>query len=279
MYPGYSPADHEYGKAAEEYGKAVAEAQRRGVEIPQHPDVEYKVGQAKGTKPYRTLAEIKVTGTETHGQRPVNGSSEENGAVGSSTEIQTDQKIEENPPTNGNQYFVIDTQPTPVNFDISTAPDKRSSKRNSPEAGEGSKPKKQKKKHSGDLPLSPGETHDISEEVEARLKTKEDKKKRREEKKRKRESEKSEVASGELQAEVAQSDEISGKAKEVRAEDEQKPEKKKKKTKHGEEKQTVVDRTVEKKRKAEHGDLDGQEGGNAEKKKRKKGRKEKSNSA
>ena len=57
MYPGYSPADHEYGKAAEEYGKAAAEARARGIEL-KHPEAEYEIGQAKGVK-RKTLAGIR----------------------------------------------------------------------------------------------------------------------------------------------------------------------------------------------------------------------------
>lgn len=58
MYPGYSPADHQYGKAAEEYGRAAAEAKAKGMEI-KHTEVDYEIGQAKGVK-RRTLAGIRA---------------------------------------------------------------------------------------------------------------------------------------------------------------------------------------------------------------------------
>ena len=47
MYPGYSPADHQYGKAAQEVGQEWAEAKRKGVEFqPAKDGPQYEIGQA-----------------------------------------------------------------------------------------------------------------------------------------------------------------------------------------------------------------------------------------
>lgn len=196
MYPGYSPADHEYGKAAEEHGKAATEALNRGEKI-NYEGLEYEVGQAKGIKK-RTLAAIREAkaAREAKGSGKGSGSDSASGPThakpaatnGASTTAEVEQ-----PPTDGdNPYFVIDTKPTPVNLSgISSQPTKRIASP-PPEPQEGKKHKKQKKKHEGEL-LQVQNTdevdfQDISEEVDARLMEKEEKQKRKEEKKRKRES-------------------------------------------------------------------------------------------
>ena len=47
MYPGYSPADHQYGKAAQEVGQEWAEAKRKGVKFqPAKDGPQYEIGQA-----------------------------------------------------------------------------------------------------------------------------------------------------------------------------------------------------------------------------------------
>ena len=200
MYPGYSPADHVYGKAAEEAGKAAAEARAKGIEIT-HSDFEYNVGQAKGIK-RKSLAEIRaarIARESGSGSGTGSGSGSDQGAGTPSTkpaatngvsgEVKTDQadSQEERP------LFVIDTKPTPVDI---PGVHSRTTKRSfspAPEPTEGKKHKKAKNTHEGELPDAKDtngvQFADISEEVDARMKEKEEKRKRKEEKKRKRESE------------------------------------------------------------------------------------------
>lgn len=200
MYPGYSPADHEYGKAAEEHGKAATEALNRGEKI-NYEGLEYEVGQAKGIKK-RTLAAIREAKAAREAKGRGSGSGQGSGSDSASgpthakpaatNGASTTAEVEQ-PPTDGdNPYFVIDTKPTPVNLSgISSQPTKRIASP-TPEPQEGKKHKKQKKKHEGELPQVQNnnevEFQDISEEVDARLMEKEEKQKRKEEKKRKRES-------------------------------------------------------------------------------------------
>ena len=201
MYPGYSPADHEYGKAAEEYGKVAAEARAMGVEL-KHPEAEYEIGQAKGVK-RKTLAGIREAKAA---KVKISGGGSGSG-TGSGSEGPTKQEFEKPATTNGqgnsenvqeatsagdNPYFVIDTKPTPVNIPgISFQSMKRSA--SPPEADKAKEYKKVKISHGG--VMSTGQdaqavkTEDISEQVDARMKEKEEKRKRKEEKKRKRESE------------------------------------------------------------------------------------------
>lgn len=270
MYPGYSPADHEYGKAAEEYGKAAAEARARGIEI-KHPDAEYEVGQAKGVK-RKTLAEIREAqaakgGTSGSGSGSGTGSGSETSIKQIPKEPTTTngqastEKAEEASPEGDNPYFVIDTKPTPVNVPgMSSQPLKRSA--SPPDAVEAKKHKKAKKKHDGAMPKGEDsqsvKTEDISERVDARMKEKEKKRKMKEEKKRKRQSE------GKLPAEEAQPiTEPSAVAAEVEM-----PKKKKKKAKKAEE-EPPPDRRVSKKRRGE-GEGQAEDGEGKKKKKRKK---------
>lgn len=269
MYPGYSPADHEYGKAAEEYGKAAAEARARGEKV-DFDDVEYEIGQAKGIK-RRTLAGIR----EAKAAREAKGK-----GSGSGTGSGSDSPIGPSPPklaaTNGapasakveneasegdNPYFVIDTKPTPVNFSGTSHQTTKRSVSPPPEPIEGKKHKKSKKKHEGELLKGEDgdkvEFEDISEEVDARMKEKEEKRKRKEEKKRKRES------AGEP-ASTARVVEFADVVVEV-----EKP--KKKKTKYTSD-ETLADRTVSSKKRSV--DVDGEsDDGEGKKKKRKKGKK------
>ena len=263
MYPGYSPADHEYGKAAEEYGKAVAEAKRRGVEIPKHPDIDYQIGQGKGVK-RKSLAQLRElkqgselkrgsSGSEGEGparKHKVNGDSSSSHMKneGSSSQTVGAEAEDENP------VFVIDTKPTPVSIPHHLSSQSKRDREERDTAG--LKPKKSKTKHSGDLlsaDKNADETEDISAEVEARMKAKEEKRKLKEEKKRKRESEKSEVAATTEPANVAT------------MEIEEKPKKKKNKVKHSEDGEGKSEQKVEKKR---AGDED--EGEGEKKKKRRK---------
>ena len=261
MYPGYSPADHEYGKAAEEYGKAVAEARKRGVEIPKHPDIEYQIGQGKGIKrdPLVQMREMGGLKEQQSGSRSRSGSGEDEGPNKKQktnghivpAEVKTEEtntKETDAPPEGNNPYFVIDTNPTPVNLLAHiSSPSKREA---DTEPVEGKKSKKSKKKHSGNFAAAPVETEateDISAEVDARLKEKEEKRKQKEEKKRKRESEKSDIAATETGETTIGS--IVGEV--------EKPKKKKKKVMDAESGEELPDRTMEKKRVGEKGDDEG----------------------
>ena len=278
MYPGYSPADHEYGKAAEEYGKAAAEARAKGIDL-KHPEAEYVVGQAKGAK-RKTLAEIggpqaakgrtsgsgSGSGTGSGSEGSFNPKSE--GDAITNGQATTD-KVQESIPEGDNPYFIVDTKPTPVNIpEISSQLPKRSA--SPPEAVEVKKHKKAKKKHDGEMPKGgdPQEvkTEDISEQVEARMKEKEQKRRLKEEKKRKRASE------GEHDATAAEP-QATAEPSTVAVEPERP--KKKKIKKSGEE--PLADRTVSKKRRREgEGEGEGEaESGEGEKKKKKSGKKHK----
>lgn len=269
MYPGYSPADHEYGKAAEEYGKAAAEARERGEDV-KFDDMEYEIGQAKGIKK-RTLAGIREAKAAREAKGKGNGSGRASGSdspvdptppkLAATNGAPASAKVEDEAPEGDNPYFVIDTKPTPVNL---AGPSHQTTKHSAsppPEPLEGKKHKNQKKKHEGELPKGEEadkvEFEDISEEVDARMKEKEEKRKRKEEKKRKRESA-SEPAS------TAQVLESADAVLEV-----EKP--KKKKTKHTSD-EAGADRTVSSKKRS--ADVDGEsDDGEGKKKKRKKGKK------
>lgn len=199
MYPGYSPADHAYGKAAEEYGLLVAAARREGIDFrPNEDGPDYQTAQARGVK-RTTLAGMKAaqaakeggtgsgagSGTNTHFARGTSGGF---AFYGQATEV----KGEDEDGNGENPYFVIDSNPTPVNLPgISHKPTKRPTEDLSlAESLEQKKTKKVKTKHTGELPGSAAtnnvETEDISEEVDARLREKEERRQRKEEKKRKR---------------------------------------------------------------------------------------------
>lgn len=237
MYPGYSPADHQYGKAAEEYGKAVAEAKKRGVDIPKHPDFDYQTGQGKGIK-RKTLAQMRELRGEGTGSG--SGSGEGSASEGPSKKHKTNghassgepaPAVKDDAPSGGdNPCFVIDTKPTPVNFDGHELVDS-SSKRateTQDEVTAGKKAKKSKRKHSGDLPGVRAETEDITEEVDTRLKEKEEKRKRKEERKRKRESKEADP-----KTEAIAVEETSKPTAEEPTVESEVPKKKKKKVKHG----------------------------------------------
>lgn len=211
MYPGYSPADHEYGKAAEEFGRVAAEARAKGVEI-KHPEVEYEIGQAKGVK-RRTLAAMRKA-SAAKGQ--ASGSGSGSGSEGPTTQVPKekatspekakDEKAKATTPEGDNPFFIIDTKPTPVNLPgITNQPVKRSaSPSGSPET---KKQKKAKKHHEGELPIGGGavkvEFEDISGEVDARMKEKEEKRKLKDEEKRKLKEERKRKRESEDQAEAA----------------------------------------------------------------------------
>ena len=258
MYPGYSPADHEYGKAAEEYGREAARARAQGVEF--KPDgIDYEVGQGKGVK-RKTLAQIRAAkAAKENGFGSGAGSGSDAGAtkVAKEPAATNGQGSQEEPAEEGangdNPVFFVDTQPTPVNLPgVPHRPSKRES--SPPEPVEGIKPKKHKKKHDGDLPANADtagvEFEDISAEVDARMKEKEEKRKRKE-KKRKRDTEGSSVLATE---EVSAAAEV------------EKPKKKKSKKADGD---VPADEVVSKKRRGEEVE-EGADGKGKAKKKRKK---------
>ena len=248
MYPGYSPADHEYGKAAEEFGRVAAEARAKGVEI-KHPEVEYEIGQAKGIK-RRTLAAMRgASAAKAQGS----GSGSGSGSEGPTTQVPKekttplekakDETANAPTPEGDNPFFIIDTKPTPVNLPgIITQPVKRSA--SPPASTETKKHKKAKKHHEGEMPKSEDaakiEYEDISGEVDARMKEREEKRRRKEEKKRKRDSEGNQTEAAEAHA---TSSDTPAAGVEV-----EKPKTKKAKKSKGEE---LADRTVSNKRPGE----------------------------
>ena len=188
MYPGYSPKDHEYGKASMEAGQAFAEAKKRGLELPQDPKApSFVVGQAHGAK-RRMMFQDK--GDQKDGQQ-------QNGTEGAPKADAADDGEEEATSAaaeDGNPYFVIDTDPTPVDIPKDKTSKKRSSADRSPREPPTKKSKKAKTETSQEGQEPKVEFEDISAEVDERLKAKEAKRKAREEKKRRRESGESAVA-------------------------------------------------------------------------------------
>ena len=210
MYPGYSPADHEYGKAAEEHGRAVAQARVRGEEI--KPDgIEYQIGQGKSNRRHRLADARKANAAQENasGSDSATGSGSK-GNSDSNTPAATNRKAvatkaEPTDVEGDDPFFVIDTKPTPVNLPEESHKVSKRSGSPSPEPTEGRKLKKAKKRHEGEAPKAEDQNgvqfEDISKEVDARMKEKEAKRKRKEEKKRKRESEGDAGASSAVNAE------------------------------------------------------------------------------
>jgi len=202
MYPGYSPADHEYGKAAEEFGAQWAAAKAQGVEFQPPPDgPHYEFSQARGVK-RPTLAKIRAAkAARGEGSGSGTGSGSDAGPSGTtSTGPQPSgqseaAKSEDEKADDSNPYFVVDTKPTPVNLPgLSHQPAKRASEVDSPAEPAFKSSKKVKTKHDEEI-SNPHEKRvefeDITGEVDARMKGKEEKRKREEKQKRKRESEES----------------------------------------------------------------------------------------
>ena len=193
MYPGYSPADHEYGKAAEEYGKWASETIKQGAKPELPGGLEYEIGQARGIK-RGSLTGIREAKKQRKGAGSGSGSESDNApnkkepepsAAAPTTNGDINPRITnpEEAEQGKNPYFVVDTEPMKLNI-----PGVRPPKRDTtpPDSSE-KKHKKAKKVHDGTLPAGEG-FEDISKEVDAKLKEKEEKKKHKEKKKRKRES-------------------------------------------------------------------------------------------
>lgn len=198
MYPGYSPANHDYGKAAEEYGIFATASRAQGADVT-HPDLHDEIGQARGTKRkasagVREATNVKQGGPDSRDAGETAGGSKPKPMTPSALHFKNQAKgtniTEETLTSIENLGFVIDVNPTPVNINGLTA---RSPKRSasSLEPLDQEKSKKAKNKHKGNLPhatVNQGiEFEDISQEVDARMREKEAKRKRKGEKKRKRE--------------------------------------------------------------------------------------------
>ena len=216
MYPGYSPADHIYGEAADEYGQQVAEAKRKGISLESNAaGVEYVIGQSK-LSAKEQLEEIKKRRKiETAKSR------EENPPSVSNENIQTQGCSVESVEQDGDasQLFMIDSNPTPVDV-LQGKTDATSGSKGKNKANDKAKRsvsvqdepvdtsaksiptdshKKKKAKVASDepaevnLPTPAIEEDDITGEVDARHKIKEEKRQKtrkaeKEGKKRKRES-------------------------------------------------------------------------------------------
>ncbi|KAI4122253.1 MAG: hypothetical protein LQ347_006571 [Umbilicaria vellea] len=194
MYPGYSPADHKHGKAAQDYGLAVAAARREGIDLkPGEHGLDYSTGQARGAK-RDTSASMKAAKAAKEGPSGSGTPSNSDAYFARATlgGQAADMRSEDEAGNGDHPYFVIDTNPTPVNLPgMSHKPAKGPTEDPSPPEPVGQKKiKKLKTKHDGELPASMAafniETEDISEEVDARLKEREERRRRKEEKKRKR---------------------------------------------------------------------------------------------
>lgn len=259
MYPGYSPADHEYGKAAEEYGRAATAARAQGIEI-KPKDFDYNIGQARGNK-RKALESIEAAKpARESGSGPGSGSRSDRPATKDEdphpTNDQIQQDAQDKPSEERDESqkpaFFIDVNPTPVDFPtMKTESPKRNASSQDPV--EEKKHKKTKKEHVGDLPGTADsngvEFEDISQEVDARLKEKEEKRKHQgEKKKRKRDSGETPAAEVEAAAEPG------------------KPKKKKSKKAGNPDEPNVTDVSPKKRPGAD----DSQEQGEGKKKKRKK---------
>ena len=199
MYPGYSPADHEYGQAAQEFGQQWSAAKSQGLEFQPAPDgPQYEFAQSRGVK-RGTLEKIraaKASRGEGSGSGSGSGSDIAPPPAATNGTHQSKQnenvKSEDDEKEESNPYFVVDTNPTPVDLPgLSHKPAKRASSSEAPAEPVSVKAKKAKTKHNGAVPTGTEnrvEFEDISGEVDARMKEKDEKRKRKEEKKRKRES-------------------------------------------------------------------------------------------
>ena len=222
MYPGYSPADHEYGQAAMEYGKAVAEARAQGVDFKPGMDLAYEIGQSKGNRKKKLegirdakagmdKAENEAMGTgdnvteqgEGRGKRkggPDDSRETVNGMAASMKPAEVANGSAKEAQNDDTPVFSLDANPTPLKPSqtlsngisnntssqqpASPLPDQQTSEE--PPKPKEKPSKKLKTSHPGPLPEAP-QFEDISAEVDARLQEREKKRKEREEKKGKKE--------------------------------------------------------------------------------------------
>jgi hypothetical protein len=173
MYPGYSPADHIYGEAASEFGKHVAGLKKKGIEVTTDPNgPQYDIGAEKRAE-QEQIDEIRRK------------------------REQEDDPMEGVEETDPGQLFVIDSNPTPVTFEVTTSmksknkANDKAKRRNSSgdvDASEGLPNKKKAKMLDSDA------VDDFEAQVEAKHSEKEEKRKAKKEKKRKRDSEPPDLA-------------------------------------------------------------------------------------
>jgi hypothetical protein len=215
MYPGYSPADHIYGEAAQEYGEHAAVLKRKGVELTHDPHgPQYVVGQSKKLRRLSQEPETLSGFVSSASAHHVNGE-DQGGEPMEGVEQSTDVS----------QYFVIDSRPTPISElgDLQKHRNKANDKAKrrvsfkdeqddeaaSNDVFDAPKMKKVKisapESHTAVSVESEVREEDISAEVEARLKAKEEKRKSKEEKKRKRDSAES-MDNAQTPASIAQTD-------------------------------------------------------------------------
>ena len=191
--PGYSPVDHVYGQAAMQYGSAAAKAKAEGIELRPHADLEYEIGQGKGHK-RKKLAEMQLPKGSQDNSGGASGSGADAPSAltnGKKPDSENAEDKDEDMGDAAQPSFYIDTNPTPVNLPFSEKNDSKRATSVSEPLKE-NKSKKSKKAHDGELPAAPAqgkiETEDISAEVDARMKEKEEKRLKKEEKKRKKEA-------------------------------------------------------------------------------------------
>ncbi len=171
MYPGYSPAHIEYGKAAGEFGQAVGEMKARGEKWVPANGAEYRIGQAHGAKRNMLFQKNRTESTGNEGAAKPEFAGAVNGGA---------------PKEEETLGFVIDTNPMPVTIPGSSTKRPFNGEIEGSEKKKGKKKKNSKEDKEQKDPVI--ETEDISAEVDARLKAKEEKKRLKEEKKRRRES-------------------------------------------------------------------------------------------
>ena len=169
-YPGYSPADVKYGEAAQEYGNAVSKARASSANITSGSEgPEYQIGQSKGISKERSVHSTSANTASTNYSADVPAGKPADGET--------------------NEYFVVDSFPAQTNGSGQAA--SIPSIERSVTAEEISEKSKQAK-ISQEVPFTEAaqavEHKDISKEVDARMRAKEERRKAKKEKKRKRES-------------------------------------------------------------------------------------------
>jgi hypothetical protein len=122
MYPGYSPADHVYGEAAADFGRSSSKTQVEGkLEMDPHIDGPgYRTGLHGAARkgPLGGLtAETGANATPLGARSTSKGGAETKDHTESKDGVETVKATTktENGDGDSNPYFVIDTNPTPVN--------------------------------------------------------------------------------------------------------------------------------------------------------------------
>lgn len=110
MYPGYSPADHIYGEASSEFGRTATKSQRDRLKVTSNSDV-----------PQSEISQSKKQLLATRGKAPMDSENANLTPLGTrnstneTVESVTDVTKTDDTAGGGNPFFVIDTNPTPVN--------------------------------------------------------------------------------------------------------------------------------------------------------------------